>query len=123
MLSAESYTHALLRVQIFFGRPSALALAPEARLRLARALVRSLESIAPEIVRGLWIDEAERRDAENFQLWPAPSARSDRDQLHMTSERDDERFDVLGIGRDEVVSILRQQGDSRINHVSPLRDG
>ncbi|MFN8625827.1 MAG: addiction module protein [Candidatus Binatia bacterium] len=41
-----------------------LALAPEARLRLTHALVRSLESTDPEIIRGLWLDEAERRDAE-----------------------------------------------------------
>ena len=43
---------------------AALALAPEARLRLAHALVRSLESVDPETIRELWIDEAERRDAE-----------------------------------------------------------
>ena len=41
----------------------------------------------------------------------------------MTSERDDERFDVLGIGRDDVIAILRQQRDSRIDHVSPLGNG
>ncbi len=43
---------------------AALALAPEARLRLTHALVRSLESADPEIIRGLWLDEAERRNAE-----------------------------------------------------------
>ncbi|MCK6555764.1 addiction module protein [Candidatus Binatia bacterium] len=43
---------------------AALDLAPEARLRIAHALVRSLESEDPEVIRGLWIDEAERRDAE-----------------------------------------------------------
>lgn len=43
---------------------AALELAPKARLRLAHALVRSLESVDPETIRELWIDEAERRDAE-----------------------------------------------------------
>jgi putative addiction module component (TIGR02574 family) len=43
---------------------AALRLAPKARLRLAHALVRSLESVDPEAIRELWIDEAERRDAE-----------------------------------------------------------
>ena len=43
---------------------AALGLAPQARLRLAHALVRSLESVDPETIRELWIDEAERRDAE-----------------------------------------------------------
>ena len=43
---------------------AALALTPEARLRLAHALVRSLESVDPETIRELWIDEAERRDTE-----------------------------------------------------------
>ena len=43
---------------------AALELAPEARLRLAHALVRSLESVDTETIRALWIDEAERRDAE-----------------------------------------------------------
>lgn len=43
---------------------AALELAPKARLRLAHALVRSLESVDPERIRELWIDEAERRDAE-----------------------------------------------------------
>ena len=43
---------------------AALALGPEARLRLTHVLIRSLESADPEIVRGLWLDEAERRDAE-----------------------------------------------------------
>jgi hypothetical protein len=43
---------------------AALGLAPDARLRLAHALIRSLESDDPETIRGLWLDEAERRDAE-----------------------------------------------------------
>ncbi len=43
---------------------AALALTPEARLRLAHTLVRSLESVDPETIRRLWIEEAERRDAE-----------------------------------------------------------
>jgi len=43
---------------------AALELAPRARLRLAHALVRSLDSVDPETIRELWIDEAERRDAE-----------------------------------------------------------
>jgi hypothetical protein len=43
---------------------AALGLAPDARLRLAHVLVRSLESDDPETIRRLWLDEAERRDAE-----------------------------------------------------------
>lgn len=43
---------------------AALALAPEARLRLTHALVRSLESADPEVIRGLWLNEAERRNTE-----------------------------------------------------------
>ncbi len=43
---------------------AALALAPDARLRLTHALVRSLESADTEMLRGLWLNEAERRDAE-----------------------------------------------------------
>jgi putative addiction module component (TIGR02574 family) len=43
---------------------AALELAPKARLRLAHALVRSLDSVDPETIRELWIDEAERREAE-----------------------------------------------------------
>lgn len=43
---------------------AALALAPEARLRLTHVLVRSLGSADPEIIRGLWLNEAERRNAE-----------------------------------------------------------
>jgi hypothetical protein len=43
---------------------AALAPAPRARVRLAHALVRSPESRDPETARELWIEEAERRDAE-----------------------------------------------------------
>jgi putative addiction module component (TIGR02574 family) len=43
---------------------AALGLAPKARLQLAHALVRSLDAVDLETIRDLWIDEAERRDAE-----------------------------------------------------------
>jgi hypothetical protein len=46
---------------------------------------------------------------------------SGRDQLHVAPERDDERFDILGIGRDDVVSILYLQGSIETVPEEPAR--
>ncbi len=41
-----------------------LRLEPHERIRLAHFLVTSLDELTPELVRELWLDEAERRDHE-----------------------------------------------------------
>lgn len=42
----------------------AMKLAPEARARLAHALLASLEDLSPAEIELLWVDEALRRDEE-----------------------------------------------------------
>jgi len=43
---------------------AALELEPEARAKLAHSLVESLGELTREQLEALWLDEAERRDAE-----------------------------------------------------------
>ena len=43
---------------------AALGLQPKARLQLTRLLVDSLGGLGPSEIDQLWLDEAERRDAE-----------------------------------------------------------
>jgi len=53
-----------------------LRLEPRERVRLAHLLVTSLDELTPELVRELWLDEAERRDHEleagDVQAIPGP---------------------------------------------------
>ncbi len=42
----------------------AMKLAPEARARLAHALLASLEDLSEAEIEQLWLDEAHRRDTE-----------------------------------------------------------
>ncbi len=41
-----------------------MKLAPEARAKLAHALLESLENLSEAEIEGLWVDEAIRRDEE-----------------------------------------------------------
>ncbi len=45
-------------------KAEALRLAPEARAKLAHALLESLEDLSEAEIEGLWIEEALRRDKE-----------------------------------------------------------
>lgn len=45
-------------------RSAALQLQPEARVELTHALVESLSHLSETEIAGLWLAEAERRDAE-----------------------------------------------------------
>lgn len=53
----------------------ALSLTPANRARLAHELLESLDTLSPEEIDELWLDEAERRlkelDAGHVQLVPA----------------------------------------------------
>ncbi len=53
-----------------------LRLEPRERVRLAHLLVTSLDELTPELVRELWLEEAERRDHEleagKVQAVPGP---------------------------------------------------
>jgi len=59
-----AYAYFRMKAQPDEIESAALELDPALRLRIAHALVRSLESEDPEIIRALWIDEAEHRDTE-----------------------------------------------------------
>lgn len=45
-------------------RDEAMKLAPEARAKLAQALLASLEDLSEAEIEQLWVDEARRRDEE-----------------------------------------------------------
>ena len=45
-------------------KAQALRLVPEARAKLAHALLESLENLSEAEIEGLWIEEALRRDRE-----------------------------------------------------------
>jgi hypothetical protein len=45
-------------------KAEALRLAPEARAKLAHALLKSLENLSESEIESLWIEEALRRDKE-----------------------------------------------------------
>ncbi len=45
-------------------KEEAMKLAPEARAKLARALLASLEDLSAAEIERLWVDEAVRRDEE-----------------------------------------------------------
>jgi hypothetical protein len=55
-----------------------MKLAPEARAKLAHALLESLENLSEAEIEGLWVDEAIRRDedidAGKVSLRPADKA-------------------------------------------------
>ncbi len=45
-------------------KEEAMKLAPEARAKLAQALLASIENLSEAEIERLWVDEAERREAE-----------------------------------------------------------
>ena len=57
-------------------KAEALRLAPEARAKLAHALLESLEDLSEAEIEGLWIKEALRRDKE-FDCRSVPLRRAD----------------------------------------------
>jgi hypothetical protein len=57
-------------------KAEALRLAPEARAKLAYALLESLEDLSEAEIESLWIDEALRRDKE-FDSGRVPLRRAD----------------------------------------------
>ncbi|MGA2225149.1 MAG: addiction module protein [Syntrophobacteraceae bacterium] len=57
-------------------KAEALRLAPEARAKLAHALLESLEDLSEAEIESLWIDEALRRDKE-FDSGGVPLRRAD----------------------------------------------
>ena len=60
-------------------KAEAMKLAPEARAKLAHALLASLEDLSEAEIERLWLEEARRRDAEvdegKMSLRPADEAR------------------------------------------------
>ena len=57
-------------------KAEALRLAPEARARLAHALLESLEDLSEAEIESLWVEEAIRRDKE-FDNRRVPLRRAD----------------------------------------------
>jgi len=57
-------------------KAEALRLAPEARAKLAHALLKSLEDLSESEIESLWIEEALRRDKE-FDSGEIPMRRAE----------------------------------------------
>ena len=57
-------------------KAEALRLAPEARAKLAHALLESLEDLSDAEIESLWIEEAIRRDDE-FDMRKVPMRRAE----------------------------------------------